>query len=569
MSSKNEISTSGEVTNSAPDGPAVVPDDAPARSGNRIGRRTFVKGLGASAAGAVALGLDDGPVGDAQAIAPLLAVGAIGLAAGAVGGVAFGRTFLGPDSSEVSDSLDWQAHVDEFTRAREDEMSINQTMASLKRDIQLVENKAREDAIFRIYEQGVDSGTQSGATAAAEAAINETYATVQKSLYRSFELRFMRATNIYAGFLSQYDTNQIPLMPGLLTVRPDGSEVTGDIDWSYSDMAWARGTDLQTDKSITLYDGTSLTYSAGVSNGFRNGHYSLTDPHPANVDDTALDTSARSGIIVNKPDPADYSSRSDPLDVSYESALVVNVADWYELLVDLDDAHTAMMSEVSSMVSAYFQPAVDGEIDLMDAASPSHLTDTASTAQDYQEATMALRAMGYPISKQVVTIEVPTDDGSGIELTGRLAWTAHNGNSLAVGQTLSPSNISGSVFAAVNLPEGVGSLDGNTTNTTDGDSTDTGPGAEIVELTGGFTILSAEGAESVTFEDRTLASSDLTNDQINQIFKENFEANEEATANVHDTATGGGGGATWSNLSGLEKGGLFAIAAAVVGGLLK
>ena len=290
---------------------------------HRLGATT----LGAGAAYYGGSRVAGSPVQNGQAIAPLLAVGAIGLAAGAVGGVAFGQTFLGPDSSEVSDSIDWQAHVDEFTRAREDEMSINQTMASLKRDIQLVENKAREDAIFRIYEEGVDSGTQSDATAAAEAAINETYGIVQKSLYRSFELRFMRATNIYAGFLSRDDGYTVPAMSGISTVRPDGSKVTGDSDWSYSDVAWVDGADLDTDTTITLYDGTSLTYSTGVSNSPRNGYYCLTDPHPANVDDTLLDNSARSGIVVNKPDPADYSSRDDPLDVSYESALVVNVVD--------------------------------------------------------------------------------------------------------------------------------------------------------------------------------------------------------------------------------------------------
>lgn len=123
----------------------------------------------------------------------------------------------------------------------------------------------------------------------------------------------------------------------------------------------------------------------------------------------------------------------------------------------------------------------------------------------------------------------------------------NGGNSLAVGKTHSPSSIPGSIFAAVNLPDGVDSLDGNTTNTTDSDSTDTGPGAEIAELTGAFDIVSAEGADAVTFEDRTLVSSDLATQQVNEVFKENYTANQEATETVHATATGGGGG--WSGLN--------------------
>ncbi len=224
------------------------------------------------------------------------------------------------------------------------------------------------------------------------------------------------------------------------------------------------------------------------------------------------------------------------------------------------------------MVSSYYQPAKDGEIDLYEAVGPKHLTETASTATDYQEAAMALRAMGYPMSEQVVTISVPKKDESGdLELTGRLSWTAHQGNTLTVGQTHNASTIPGSIFAVVNTPEGVDSVTGNTTdtnstNTTDDGSTADGPGGEIVELTDEFDIVSAEGADGVSFNDRTLASSDTSNEEVNQIFKENYTANKEATENVHDTATGGGGG--WSGLSAQEKGIALVVGALVALGVI-
>ncbi|WP_128906806.1 hypothetical protein [Halorubrum amylolyticum] len=110
-----------------------------------------MSGLGATAAAGVGSKYLGSPVGDADALAFTTAAIGAGLIVGAAGGIAVGATFGGPDDSEVADSLDWQTHVDEFTRAREDQLLLEQTLASLERDIQLVENKAREEAIFRIY----------------------------------------------------------------------------------------------------------------------------------------------------------------------------------------------------------------------------------------------------------------------------------------------------------------------------------------------------------------------------------------------------------------------------------
>ena len=207
------------------------------------------------------------------------------------------------------------------------------------------------------------------------------------------------------------------------------------------------------------------------------------------------------------------------------------------------------------MVDTYFQPAQDGEIDLHNLIGPAHLSDTASTAEDYQEAAMALRAMGYPMSDQVCTVSIADlddldEDGDPVthERTGRLSWTAHSGNMLTVGSELNPDNIVGSVFFAYNEPQEDGSTVGQTR-----------------ELNRPFTVESAEGASGVSFEDRTLveAETQLTNEEIQQLFQEHYEANEDARENVHDTATGGGGG--WSGLSTTDKGIVAVVAAAILG----
>ena len=171
MSSKTENPESCNNVEKNPDDALVSgrPDDM----GRRTGRRAFVKGIGATAALGVGSKYLGSPVGEAEAIAPLLAVGAIGLAAGAVGGIAFGATIAGPDENSVSDALDYQSHLDAVTGLRSDRLMLEETLASMERDVSLVENKAREEAIFRIYEAGVDGLSESAATTAAEAAINE------------------------------------------------------------------------------------------------------------------------------------------------------------------------------------------------------------------------------------------------------------------------------------------------------------------------------------------------------------------------------------------------------------
>ncbi|OYR54234.1 hypothetical protein DJ70_14425 [Halorubrum halodurans] len=184
---------------------------------------------------------------------------------------------------------------------------------------------------------------------------------------------------------------------------------------------------------------------------------------------------------------------------------------------------------MSSMVSTYYQPAKDGEVDLTQLQGPAYLAETAKNASDFQEATMALRSMGFKIAEQASVLSVQVD-GSQSEYDGRLARTVQSPDPLPVETEILPSNVPGSIYGAINVED----ADGNRTG-------------EIVEITNPFTIVEAEGGVSeVTFKSRQLAESDTTSEEIETIFRENYEANKEAEENVYDTATGndgGGGGA--------------------------
>ncbi|WP_080510395.1 twin-arginine translocation signal domain-containing protein [Halorubrum coriense] len=87
MSSNHDDPTSRTASNRPPDGPAVGANGSDTNRPARLGRRTFVKGLGAAGATAVGLSHDRGFAQDAEAIAPLVGY-AIGAAAiSAVGGI--------------------------------------------------------------------------------------------------------------------------------------------------------------------------------------------------------------------------------------------------------------------------------------------------------------------------------------------------------------------------------------------------------------------------------------------------------------------------------------------------
>ena len=497
-------------------------------------RKTAI-GIGATATAGYGIASDSGPVGNAQAVPPALLP-----AAAAVGVLAYGEYVAGPDEEEVADSLDWQAHVDEFTRAREEELNINELLASLSRDVQLVQNKAREDAIFAIYEQAVDSGSEADATAAAEEAIDEAYATVERSIFDSHSLRVNRFWDVVQLLSDDSDSDSKTYW-----LFDDGSADRMGIYSSYS-------VNTETDEK-TLLDGSVIEATEFHFDNDDFDRYVRLTADPAN--EIAGAEEYYTGFAVDEPDPENYESVDEGLDVSYTLANVIRSREWIDLMQSLYDEHSSMMDEVSAMVDSYFQPAQDGEIDLHNMAGPRHLTDTASEAEDYQEAAMALRAMGYPLSDQVCTVSIadPDDldeDGDPVthERTGRLSWTAHSGNTLTVGSELDPDDIPGSIFFAYNEDHD--------------DDTTTG---EIRELTRPFTVESAEGAEGVTFEDRALVESEtqLTTEEIEQLFAEHYQANEEARENVHETATGGGGG--WSGLSTTDKGIVAVVAAAILG----
>ena len=497
-----------------------------------INRRAFMKGLGVSTATAAGVGSasmsvaadddDDGfDEGDAAKSGAALLLGGPAAAAS----VAYGALISGPDDEEVADAIDYEQHVNEYTRAQQDNISLSETIASLSRDVQLVQNKAREEAIFAIYEQGVDSGTEADAEAAAIAAIDDAFAVPEEAIYRSYDLRLRRyhsfAKTVHDSDFYEADYHQLEY------VAPDGSVQNSTDGWGVATIADFEDENPQT-TTVELLNGQNLTYAGGEQEDDSVGAATTKiDPRTTNIFDSPPNDLA-SGGAIKIPLAENYDTVDEDPDLEGEHAVVVNAKPFHDILVDLYDEHDAMLDEVTSMVDTYYEPAANGEIDLSNMLGPAHLTDTAQNGEDFEESALALRGMGYKLADEPSELSFPNPDGDEpLEAEGRLARTVEDPNPLAVGEEIDPSTTVGSIYFAYNERDEEGNL----------------LGGNIAELTDPFTIESAGGASEVSFESRQLAESDhdLTAEEIAEMFEEHSEANDEAREVVHEVAVGGGG----------------------------
>ena len=477
----------------------------------RMGRRDLMRRTAIGAGVAVGVGASAGSVtaddddddGSTWKTAAFVAASPPAAAATAAYGALMGDD---DEEEEVADALDYQEHVNEFTRAKEDRLVLDETLASLERDVQLVGNKAREEAIFRIWEQGVDGGDEASAEAAAEDAIQDTYAVVEESLIKSWNIRANRAEMVRAAIDDRDVVNGGTELGSLTSLSSSGY--------------------LETN-TITLVNGEPISYRGdNIDVDATNGHRAIPmDPFDEGWDyeDSVDDGEFHEILQILRPDPDNYDAIDEPPDLDV-AAILLKPRDWHEIWMDLHDEYDNIMAEVDSMIDTYFSAAQDGEVDLSTMRGPAHLSNTAENAEDYEEAALALRAMGYKLAEQSCQLEVEFE-GETLTLDARLARTMNDPNPLPVGEEIDPDINAGSIYAALNVEDEDG-LRGETT--------------ELVEP---FTIVDAGGASEVTFETRQLAESDndLTAEEITEIFEENREADDEAREVVHEVAVGGGG----------------------------
>ena len=488
----------------------------------RMGRRDLMRRTAIGAGAAVGVGASAGSVtadddDDDSSVSDYLKAAWVATSpvAGA-GAVAYGALFEDDTEDDLESAQEYEAHLNLYNRTQESRLQLDETLASLERDVQLVQNKAREEAIFRVWEAGVDDLDEQAAEDAAEDAIKDAFATVEKSILTSWTIRYERYASLIGTDLVPDGSRDV-----LATYSPHSNE--------YDDVGAVSSSNFNSHSyslvSHQLVDGTTIDVPTDYGSG---GSYStLFSPIDEWVDADGEDSDYMHSrqLHVTVPDADDYSGvDEDPHDHS-SPVPAIKSKPWNDIYHGLMDEYDDMMAEVSSMVDTYFSAAQDGEIDLSQMRGPAHLTNTAENAEDYEEAALALRAMGYKLAEQPCQVEVEFE-GETLTLDARLARTMNNPNPLPVGEEIDPDINAGSIYAALNVEDEDG-LRGETT-----------------ELAEPFTIVDAGGASEVTFNSRQLAESDndLDAEEIAEIFEENREADDEAREVVHEVAIDVGGG---------------------------
>ncbi|OYR59846.1 hypothetical protein DJ83_11170 [Halorubrum ezzemoulense] len=545
-----------------------------------------------TAAGATAVGVvgasgalpeEVDPVDDVEAIGITAAVG-IGIVAGAAVGAAGTYFVTKNDSKEIKQSLAWEDHLKAYNDAEEQWLRDDQALASLSRDAQLVNRKAREDAIYEIYDHAVQGADKSTTEKEANQAVDEAFSVPEKAILSSFSARVETArkalknagSNVLAynqswGTASDTGTKQMDL---------EVSDETGQTAEAQFETRVTSRNLLNGDTvDISVVDSRrSAVTSAPSAGGSPALSRLLIDPSSPNYDgeenpwgvtDPNYYSTIRlaDGVAVEKPAPTDYDTGSDiTAPEGPEAQLWLTAKPWYNILQTLYTKHSETLKEVPMMMDQYYDDAASGEIDLEQMMAPKHLAGSAENAENAEQAALILRSMGYPQSDQKLVIETQTQNGDTVLLEGFLSWIGHSGSSLEVGKQYDPSGTPGRFYMAYGptpQPDDI-----QTEATKQYESAD----SHVVELTESFAIVGTEkdGTTSISFESRNMATADTSPSDARETFRKNDEAEKDAreetveVINPPPGAGAGGGGVGLGALAALVGGG--GVLAYILGG---
>ena len=378
----------------------------------RLGRRTFVKGLGAAGAATVGLSVDDGFAQDAEAIAPLVAAG---LVAGSVGVGWALREFevVGSDAPPeglTADALNQQVYQTARTRKSENASTIvdNQNI------LDGVEHTAYTEAKVAAIEELNAGSSESAVLDAATAAIDTYETTVKKNLLNSWTESVRELESMLNSVGSHPDLSRTDVFKG----RGAGSTESP--------------VRVQSDQAVTLPDGTELMVARA---GYEPG--AVKTGHPA--------------------DPGEYPGDFERVDVLYGGDsvgyLVLNEV-WVPLYNETDTTFQNVRDGISTWVTSVYSDVQSGDIEISDLVTPRERAAMMADGEGTSQAIADLIALNVPVdAEREATITI---QDTGATLPGTFALTDSSDGPLESGTTYDPSTFTGDVYftADMSLVEG-------------------------------------------------------------------------------------------------------------------
>ena len=385
----------------------MTSDTQHTESGSSIGRRTFIKGVGA--AGAAGVGLSGrapgSPVGSAEAIPPLVVGGAVAGSV-AVGWALRETEVLGsnpPPEGTTEDVLRLNAYETAKSRYSND----RSTFTDNRNILDGIEHTAYTDAKIDAIEALNQEVSQGEVEDAAVSTAREYVAQVQTNLMRSYNETMRELYAIWERGQSHPDI--------------DGKDSL--VNYNYSGSNDPRGLDTSEGTTdIELADGTmfaaeQLTYRYHRSSGDIGTYDTTSSPvsQPNNVDMMQIYIKGVDG----------------------DQQVMM---DWYEF-IDLYNEFNSLADNLEEglglWVNSVYSEVQSGEIDIAELLTPREQAALLSDDEEYPQAVADLIALNIPVDPdREATISFVERE---ITISGLMAPTTPPEGGFNVGETYDPS----------------------------------------------------------------------------------------------------------------------------------
>ena len=411
MSSNHDDPASCTASNRPPDGPAVGADGSDTDRDTRLGRRTFVKGLGA--AGAATVGLS-------STASPAAAVdwSAIGVTAGSYAlfgpSIAVGwalREFEVFGADAPAEGLTPEVLKQQvYQTARTRKSTSASTILDNQNLLDGIEHNTYTDAKIAAIEELNAGSSESAVLDAANAAIDTYETTVKHNLLKTWNESINEAEQLHTALTDHPDTSPSDVM---VTMK------------------------LSTDTQMAI--------------GFGSTTYDLPDGTTVDVQQPLADNDLSWDMWDTSGMTGDFCLR-----VSHDGNQFdyVKHSVWSAIWSEMDTKFQNVRDGISTWVTNVYSDVQSGTIEISDLVTPRERAAMMAEGEGTSQAIADLIALNIPVDPEREATITMSDTGATI--SGTFALTDSSDGPLETGKTYDTSNLSGDVYftADMSLVEG-------------------------------------------------------------------------------------------------------------------
>ncbi|MDB9280521.1 twin-arginine translocation signal domain-containing protein [Halorubrum ezzemoulense] len=386
------------------------PDGSDTNRPARLGRRTFVKALGAAGATAVGLSHDHGFAQDAEAIAPL--VGA-GLVAGSVGVGWALREFEVVGSNAPAEGLAPDALKQQVYQTARTRKSTNaSTIVDNQNIVDGIRHTAYTDAKTAALEQLNAGASESDVLDAAKQSIDKYQTTIQENLLKTWN----------------ESVREIDAMNQRLEAHPDLSK---------QDALQADNTESGNMTEVQVSEVTvNLANGNGIAVKQIDWGSAPDDWDPANPNNPVVEETGETKWRV----VAEYDNNT----ISY-----MRSKDWNGIWDSIQSTFTDVRSGIETWVTSVYGDVQSGSIKTSDLVTPRDRASMMPEGEGSSQAVADLIALNTPVDpEREATITIKD---TGATMSGTFALTDSSDGPLEAGNTYNPSTFAGDVYFTTDI----------------------------------------------------------------------------------------------------------------------